>query len=126
VFDAGWHGPPPPHLSWLRTAAIDAAVVLLATAALAWAVPIEPTATLAVLTLAYFSIGTVVFGKTPATWIIGRRTSISAAFTRVWSNRADEEPCGRTAPRRQTAGPGTAPAEVLADVRERLRVLLGP
>ena len=81
VLDAAWHGPPASMLSRLLTAAIDLGAITLMSAALAWMVGIDWSATTAIIALAYFSLATVLFGETPAKRAISRRRSILDVLT---------------------------------------------
>jgi Helix-turn-helix domain len=78
--DPEWHGPRSPVLLRLLAASLDAAVVILSAAAIAWVAGINQPATTAVLALAYFSLATAVLGETPASWAISRRDAIARLF----------------------------------------------
>src|SRR5688572_884726 len=79
VLDEAWHGPSTTLLTRLCAAAIDAAAIL-AVAALAWIAGLSwPTIT-TVFALTYFSLGTALFGESPAKWAIERRHAILEAM----------------------------------------------
>ena len=81
VLDEAWHGPPVPVLSRLLAALIDGGAVILVAAALAWVAATDPSATTAIVALAYFSLATALFGESPAKWAISRGPSIFGALT---------------------------------------------
>lgn len=95
ALDAEWHGPRASVLLRLLAALIDAGVVL-AMAALAWVAGMDMPATTAMVVLAYFSLGTVVFSGSPAKWAISERQSIfdtamhgPATIAAAWKRGAD-------------------------------------
>ena len=79
--DPEWHGPRTPVLLRLLATSLDAAVVILIAAAIAWIAGIDQAATTAILAMAYFSLATAVLGETPASWAISRRDAIGRLFT---------------------------------------------
>lgn len=82
VFDATWHGPHAPVLGRLLAALLDAGVVLLTAAALAWFERVTFAAGIAFVALTYFSLATALLGESPAQWIKTRRRSILDALTK--------------------------------------------
>ena len=88
ALDPEWHGPRASILLKLVAASIDAAVVILVPAALAWMAGVDRSTAIAVFTLAYFSFATAIFGETPAKWVITRRAAISSVF----ASASDENP----------------------------------
>jgi transcriptional regulator with XRE-family HTH domain len=84
VLDAAWHGPASTLLTRLCAATLDAAGIV-AVASLAWVVGLGwPTIT-ALFALAYFSLGTALFGESPAKWAIDRRHAILEAAMHGWT-----------------------------------------
>lgn len=79
ALDAAWHGPPASMAPRLLSATLDASIVI-ALSALAWVAGMDWPATGAIVALAYFSIGTVVFNGSPAGWAISERHSIADAM----------------------------------------------
>jgi transcriptional regulator with XRE-family HTH domain len=80
ALDPEWHGPRASILLKLLAASIDAAIVIVVAAAIAWLAGTDrPTAT-AICALAYFSLATAVFGESPTKWAIVRREAIWNAF----------------------------------------------
>jgi len=71
-----------PSATRSRAVAIDAAVVLLATALAVWALAVSPWSTVAVVALAYHLVATLLLGCSPGTWILQHR----GQFGR-WSSR---------------------------------------
>jgi hypothetical protein len=49
---------------------LDAAAVILFSSALAWAAGIDPLATTAIVSMAYFTLGTALFGESPAKYAV--------------------------------------------------------
>jgi hypothetical protein len=75
VLDAGWRGPRPAVLPRVLAALVDSGVVLVA-AVFAWVAGMDLARTTAIVAVAYFSLGTVAFGESPAKWVISKRQSI--------------------------------------------------
>lgn len=75
VLDAGWRGPRAAVLPRILAALIDAGVILVA-AVIAWVSGIDVTRTATLVSLAYFSLGTIALGESPAKWAIARRHSV--------------------------------------------------
>lgn len=71
-----------PSAARSRAAAIDAVVVLLATALAVWALTVSPWSAVAVVALAYYLVGTLLLGCSPGTWVLQHR----GQFGR-WSSR---------------------------------------
>ena len=84
VLDAAWRGPRALVRSRLLTALIDAGIVFVAAAALAWSAGMGRPAATATVALAYFSLATAL-GESPAKWIVSKRRSILNALTRSMS-----------------------------------------
>lgn len=96
AFDPAWHGPRAPLLSRLFATAIDAAVVLAAAVAAAWAAGVDTSTAAAVGSVAYFSLSTLCLGHTPAAWAIAHRHVLPqvlalgmGAIAGVWKRRSD-------------------------------------
>ena len=83
ALDAAWHGPRASVLLRLAAALIDAGAVLMV-AALAWVAGMDRPEATAIIALAYFSLGTALFGESPAKWVISERQSIFATLTQGW------------------------------------------
>ncbi len=81
VLDTAWHGPHEPVLARLGIAVMDAAVVLLVAAALAWVTGAGQATISAIVALTYFSLATVVFGGSPARRVLAARRAIFEALT---------------------------------------------
>jgi len=103
VFDAAWHGPRVSLLSRLFAASIDAGVVILVATAIVWGAGIGWPSAIAIVGLAYFSLATAVFGKSPASWAIsgGRSllgapmqglTAIGAAWRHIFGTGSAADP----------------------------------
>jgi hypothetical protein len=82
VLDAEWHGPRAAIRPRLIAASIDAATVVITAIVIAWAGGFGTRATTAMVALAYFFLATIVFGESPAKWIIPRRRPIIDALRR--------------------------------------------
>ena len=80
VLDAAWHGPRASVRTRLLAAVIDAGTVVFVAAALAWVASTDRSATTAIVALAYFSLATALFGKSPAKWVMSKRRSITDAL----------------------------------------------
>ena len=79
VFDATWQGPHTPLLGRLVAALLDAGIVVLTAALLAWLQPVTLAAATAFVAVAYFSLATVLLGESPGQWIkTGRRPMLDA------------------------------------------------
>jgi hypothetical protein len=70
ALDSTWRGPGKSVLLRLLAALLDAAVVILVSTALAWAAGINPLATTAIVSVAYFTLGTALFGESPAKYAV--------------------------------------------------------
>ena len=82
-FDSEWHGPRASVLARLLAAVIDA-VVVLAAAATVWMSGMDrPEIAAAIVVLAYFSVGTVLFGESPAKYALARRHGIIDALAQA-------------------------------------------
>ena len=88
-FDTTWHGPKTPVVARLLIASLDAAVCIAAGFVIAWLAAIDASRTIAVMTLAYFSLAMVVVGETPVKWVASRREAIAAAFSGGLAKRGD-------------------------------------
>ena len=111
-----WHGPRTPVLLRLLAASLDAAVVILLAAAIAWTAGIALAATTAVLAVAYFSLATAVLGETPASWAISRRDAIARLFTSTIA-KAKPEPTEES-----EAQPWISDAHRVGSPRLRVRI----
>ena len=97
VLDEAWHGPPASVLSRLLAALIDGGAVILVAVALAWVAGADRPATIAIVSLAYFSLATAVIGESPAKWAMARSRAIlevlpqgRAALAGAWRRVADQ------------------------------------
>lgn len=95
AFDPAWHGPRASILSRLLATGIDAAVVLIAAIAAAWATSFDTSTAAAVGAVAYFSLSTLCLGHTPAAWAIAHRHVLPqvlalgvGALAGVWKRRS--------------------------------------
>lgn len=70
ALDTTWRGPRKSVLLRLLAAVFDAAAVILVSSALAWAAGIDPLATTAIVAMAYFTLGTALFGESPAKYAV--------------------------------------------------------
>lgn len=82
VLDAAWHQPPASVVCRLVTAAIDVAAVIAMALAIAWTANVDQSVTTAIVTVAYFSLATMLLGASPATWILSWRQSVFESLTR--------------------------------------------
>lgn len=96
VLDAAWHGPRASALSRLLAAGIDAGIVIVVAAAIAWVAGQDQFATAAIVGLAYFSLATALVGESPAKWAIARRGAVvemlrqgPAAIAAGWRSSAE-------------------------------------
>ena len=90
-FDAKFHGSRPTVLSRLASAVVDLLIVSMISALMTLLSGFDASVTVAAVTLAYFSLATVLFGESPAQWMIARREAIVAAFKNDEAP-ANEEP----------------------------------
>ena len=81
VLDAKWHGPKTSVLSRLAAAAADMILVAMISGAMMLASGFDALVSIAAVALAYFSLGTILFGGSPANWMIAHRDAIMAVFT---------------------------------------------
>lgn len=91
AFDTTWHGPKKSIGPRLLIAVLDAGVAVAAGLAIAWLAQLDTTRTIAIAAVTYFSLATVLFGETPARWIVSRRDAILEAFT-AGAGKRDEAP----------------------------------
>ena len=70
ALDTAWRGPKKSVLLRILAAVLDAAAVILLSSALAWAAGIDPLATTAIVSMAYFTLGTALFGESPAKYAV--------------------------------------------------------
>ena len=80
VLDSAWQGPRGLLLPRVVAAVIDAAAVVAISAVLAWLAGIAWPVVTAIVALAYFSLATVVFGQSPAQWLLASHQSLLAAL----------------------------------------------
>ena len=80
VFDTGWQGPKTPVLARLLAAISDVVIIGVVSGVMMLASGLDAVVIMAAVTLAYFSLGTVLFGESPANWMIQRREQIMAVF----------------------------------------------
>lgn len=80
ALDPEWHGPHASIPLKLLAASIDATIVVVTAAAIAWVAGIDRPIVTAICALAYFSLATAIFGESPAKWAIPRRAAIASAF----------------------------------------------
>jgi hypothetical protein len=97
VLDAAWQGPRGSFLPRLAAAMIDGAVVVAVSAGLAWLSGIAWPVVTSIVALAYFSFATVLFGQSPAQWLLASQLSLLEALkpspgqepeTRTWTSDA--------------------------------------
>lgn len=69
ALDQSWHGTRPPLRDRLMNAVIDGAVVFGASAATAFLSRLDLAMAAAIISLTYFTLATLVFGETPASWL---------------------------------------------------------
>lgn len=81
VFDAKWHGPRVPLLTRLAAAVIDLILVAIVSGVMKLVSGFDVSVTMAAVTLAYFSLGTVLFGGSPSMWMLAHREAIMSVFT---------------------------------------------
>ena len=81
ALDSTWHGPRTSVLVRLLAALIDAAAITLVSAGLTRLASIDLAPVMAVVSLAYFSLGTLLFGESPAKHAMTRGASIPGALT---------------------------------------------
>ena len=81
ILDEHWHGPRTAVPTRLLAALIDAGLVAITSGAMMLVAGIDLAVSVGAVTIAYFSLGTVIFGESPAKWIIVRREKIAAAFS---------------------------------------------
>jgi len=82
ALDTAWHQPRGSLTSRLITALIDVFVVITAAVAIAWAANLDRSTTAALVTVAYFSLATMILGASPAKWMLSRHLPIFEALTR--------------------------------------------
>ncbi len=80
AFDAAWHGPGTSVPSRLIAITLDGGAVLAAAMTLAWLFGFDRSIVIALIAIAYFSLGTAFVGGSPAQWLISRRGSLWAAL----------------------------------------------
>ena len=88
ALDRSWHGARPSIGVRVITATIDAAIVGLIAGTVAFLTPIDFAAAAAAIAVTYFTLGTLVFGETPAAWL---RRWVPSVTDR---GRDDLEPAG--------------------------------
>lgn len=81
VFDGPWHGPRAPIVTRLLAAISDGVIVWLIALAIAWISGFDVFATVAVVTLAYFSVATVTVGESPSRWVVSQPWLSVASLT---------------------------------------------
>ena len=81
VFDTHWNGPNKPVVARLLAAIADSVIVGMISAVMSLVSGFDAVLTIAVVTMAYFSLGTVLFGESPSRWMIAKRGAILAALT---------------------------------------------
>lgn len=80
VFDTKWHGPKTSVLARLAAAVADVVLVAIVSGAVMLVSGFDALVSIAAIALAYFSLGTVLFGGSPASWMIAHREAIVALF----------------------------------------------
>jgi hypothetical protein len=76
VLDSAWQGPGGSFLPRVVAAVIDAAAVVTISAALAWLAGLAWPVVTAIVALAYFCVATVLFGQSPAQWLVASHQSL--------------------------------------------------
>lgn len=84
ALDATWHGPRASVLVRVLAALLDAAAVISVAVALARVAGTDGLATAAIVSLAYFTLATALFGESPAKCAMAGRRSILDALTHVF------------------------------------------
>jgi len=79
ILDTAWHPPRPPAVARLKTAVADIIAVLVAAAAIAWIAGLDRGTTAALVSMAYFSLATMLLGESPAKWVLSRRPPIASS-----------------------------------------------
>jgi transcriptional regulator with XRE-family HTH domain len=69
ALDRSWHGARPSIGVRVLTATIDAAIVGSSAGSVAFVTPVDFAAAAAAIAVIYFTLGTLVFGETPAAWL---------------------------------------------------------
>jgi len=91
VFDAKWHGPRTPVLTRLAAVAADIVLVAILSGVMMLASGFDATVTIAAVALAYFSLGTTLFGESPSIWMIAHREAILSVFGDAPDKPAEEQ-----------------------------------
>ena len=81
ALDETWHGLGLSVFFRVLAAAIDVAAVILISIAVAFVVASDQLATTAIVSIAYFALGTALFGESPAKYAMTRRTFVPDALT---------------------------------------------
>ncbi len=82
ALDADWHGPKAAVLPRILAAFLDAGVVLVAALVTGLFAKLDLASAAALVALAYFSVGTMIFGESPAKWALAKRESIAGRFAK--------------------------------------------
>ena len=76
ALDETWHGPRSSPMSRCLTVVVDAATVVLLSGAVAWLANIDWANTAAAVSLAYFSVRTMLLGESPMKWAAAKHWAI--------------------------------------------------
>ena len=93
VLDAKWHGPKTAVLRRLAAAVADVTLVAIISGVMMLASGFGAVVTIAAVAVGYFTLGTVLFGESPASWMLAHRDAIVALFA-----AADEPATAEPAP----------------------------
>lgn len=96
ALDTSWHGPRASIVLRVAAALVDAATVSSIAIAAAVLSPVDVTTAAALVTIAYFTVATIVLGGSPWAWAIEHRSTLVSVWRRVFTSRAP----GGTAPTR--------------------------
>jgi hypothetical protein len=78
ALDLDWHGPRAPIVARLLAAIADGTIVWLIAIPVAWVAGLDLFATVAIVTLGYFSVATVTLGESPSKWVASRWLNVAA------------------------------------------------
>jgi len=89
VLDAAWHGPRASGRSRVLAALLDGTFVTAAGILAGWGTGLNWPISIAIVALAYYSLATAVFDKSPASWAIARGKSLAGAPTPLFAAITD-------------------------------------
>lgn len=94
VFDAKWHGPRRPLLMRLVAVVADIVLIAMITGVMKLTSGFDSVVIIAAATLAYFSLSTILFSESAASWMMAHRDAIIAVFKSEDDGVAAEQPAG--------------------------------